>query len=227
MRTIRDWINECKQYLVTENMTGLWPWRDKLVTWLNISDNYKLADKISAINLGPFIEDTDLDYIARVQKDGLNNIVMLLEVQYVSQYNKIFLSHKGIDKPFIREFAQTLKIIGFDPWIDEDAMAAGTTLERGILKGMKESCAAIFFITPQFEDTNFLASEIDYAISEKRVKGDSFAIITLQFQGENGNVGNVPELLHRFVWKKPKTELEALREILRALPFNIYIEKNV
>ena len=133
---------------------------------------------------------------------------------------RIFLSHKGADKQLVREYKRTLEELGFDPWLDEDAMSAGTELERGILQGFKDSCAAIFFITPSFKDENYLATEVDYAIAEKRNKAERFSIITLVFE-EDGIKGTVPSLLHRYVWKEPKNDLEALREILRALPVQV------
>lgn len=77
---------------------------------------------------------------------------------------KIFLSHKGVDKPVTREYFRVLKTLGFDPWLDEDAMVAGTPLERGILDGFEQSCAAVFFVTPSFQDENYLATEVNYAI---------------------------------------------------------------
>ena len=67
-------------------------------------------------------------------------------------------------------------------------------------------------------DEGYLETEINYAIQERRKKGDKFAIITLQFVDDDGSVGTIPELLKTYVWKKPKTMLEALREIVRALP---------
>ena len=132
---------------------------------------------------------------------------------------KIFLSHKGADKPRVREFKKTLEQLGFDPWLDEDAMRAGTELERGILKGFSESCAAVFFITANFKDENFLASEVNYALSEKRKKGDKFAIITIVFDAASRS--NVPDLLHQYVWKEPVSDLEAFREIVAALPVQV------
>ena len=42
--------------------------------------------------------------------------------------------------------------------------------------------------------------------------------MTLQFVDASGNAGEIPELLKSYVWKTPKTSLEALREIVRALP---------
>lgn len=133
---------------------------------------------------------------------------------------KIFLSHKGSDKPLVRQFKDTLDLLGFSPWLDEDSMPAGTPLDRGILEGFHNSCAAVFFITPHFKDENYLATEVDYAISEKQKKGEKFAIITLVF-GDGIARGEVPDLLRRYVWKEPKSELEALREIIRALPVHV------
>jgi hypothetical protein len=111
-----------------------------------------------------------------------------------------------------------LKAIGFDPWLDEDAMPAGTELERGILQAFKDSCAAVFFITPNFVDEGYLRTEVNYAMAERRAKGERFAIVTIVFTGKKGEKGSVPELLKQFVWKEPSTELEALTEILRSLP---------
>ena len=103
-------------------------------------------------------------------------------------------------------------------WLDEDAMPAGTSLERGLLRGMQDSCGVVFFITPSFKDEGFLETEKNDAIQEKRRKRNKFAIVTLQFVDANGNAGEIPELLKSYVLKTPKTSLEALREIVRALP---------
>ncbi|ACN15017.1 hypothetical protein HRM2_19160 [Desulforapulum autotrophicum HRM2] len=131
---------------------------------------------------------------------------------------QVFLSHKGVDKDMVINFKKTLDLLGYSPWLDEDAMPAGTPLERGILQGMKSSCGAVFFITPSFKDEGYLETEINYAIQEWREKKDKFSLITLQFIDVNGDAGVIPDLLKPYVWKTPKTELEALCEIIRALP---------
>ncbi|MCY3714085.1 MAG: toll/interleukin-1 receptor domain-containing protein [Gemmatimonadetes bacterium] len=136
----------------------------------------------------------------------------------VSDAKKVYLSHKSADKPIVVDYKGTLELLGFEPWLDEDAMPAGTTLERGLIQGMKDSCGAVFFITPSFEDEGYLKTEVDYAIQEKRRKGDKFAIITLLFECEEDGRASVPDLLRPYVWKQPRTQLEALREIVRALP---------
>ncbi len=132
---------------------------------------------------------------------------------------KIFLSHKGADKQMVRKYFYLLKELGFDPWLDEDAMVAGAKLNRGILKGFEESCAAVFFVTPLFKDEDYLEDEVDYAIDEKKSKKDKFSIITLALKDGKDEIGVVPDLLRRkYVYKEPTSELEAFREIIRALP---------
>lgn len=142
----------------------------------------------------------------------------------MTQYRRVFLSHKGADKPMIRRFDEVLKVIGFDTWLDEDAMPAGTELHRGIQKGFADSCGAVFFITPNFVDESHLRNEINYAISEKTKKGDRFSIITLAFKDGNNVRGNVPEALSAYVWKNPDSELEGLEEILKALPLSTNVQ---
>ena len=85
----------------------------------------------------------------------------------------------------------------------------------------KDSCAAVFFITHNFKDEKFLGQEVNYAIAEKRDKGDRFQIIAIVFQSEKGEKGVIPDLLRPYVWVEPETELEVLNEILRALPIEV------
>lgn len=136
----------------------------------------------------------------------------------ISNSKKIFLSHKGSDKDMVIDFKNTLELIGYEPWLDEEAMPAGVPVERAVLQGMKDSCAVVFFITPSFKDEGYLETEINYAIQEKREKGDEFVIITLLFDSSGDGTIEVPELLKPYVWKTPNTPLRALREIIRALP---------
>ena len=135
-----------------------------------------------------------------------------------SNSKKVFLSHNASDKSMVIDFKETLKLLGYDPWIDDDAMPAGAQVDRAIAKGMIDSCAVVFFITASFQDKGYLQAEIDLAVQQKREKGDRFSIITLVFSGAGGNEAEIPDLLKPYVWKSPSTRLEALREIVRALP---------
>jgi len=130
---------------------------------------------------------------------------------------RIFLSHKSVDKDIVRRYYDALNSLGFSPWLDETDLPAGQKLERGILKGFEESCAAVFFITENFADEDYLASEVDYARMQKRAKGDKFTIITLCYPGAN----EVPGLLKPFVYKTVSNDLEGFNEVVRALPVEL------
>jgi TIR domain len=150
-----------------------------------------------------------------------NPIPQPLQPQSPSQPKRIFLSHKGADKPRVEAYYDTLKLLGFDPWLDREDMPVGTVLERGLHKGMEESCAVVFFITPNFKDENFLETEITYALHQRRKKGEkNFAIIMIVFK-DGEKTGKVPSILEPYVWGNPGGELEALHAILKALPVKV------
>jgi hypothetical protein len=96
-------------------------------------------------------------------------------------------------------------------------MPAGANLERELLNGFAESCAVVFFITDNFKDENYLATEVDSAVMQKRKKGKKFAVITFQYS----ETAPIPELLMRFVYKRVTNDLDGFRELIRALPIEL------
>jgi hypothetical protein len=203
--------------------TGIGEMSEGLIGFPEITESNRNAVRQ---RLEKFFQAKDCDAVVLV---GPNGAIAQTEFEYMLRKHehymglapmKLFLSHKGADKATIREYKKLLEELGLSPWLDEDAMSAGTELERGILKGFEDSCAAIFFVTPNYKDENYLATEIDYAIAEKRKKGNKFSIVTLVLD-VNGQKGSVPSLLTRYVWKEPVGELEAVREILRAIPIQV------
>jgi hypothetical protein len=167
------------------------------------------------------VDVEEREVFGKIRKETIVQFLITNSEIEASMPKRIFLSHKGVNKPLIRDYFDVLRSIGFDPWLDEDAMVAGVPLERALLAGMKESCAAVFFITPEYRDENYLASEVNYAMAQKREKGERFSIITLVLEDSEGNKGVVPELLRQYVWKEPATVLLGLKEILRALPIQM------
>lgn len=145
-----------------------------------------------------------------VQAVPLNRIPTSREV-------KIFLSHKSVDKPLVYRYYNGLKALGFDPWLDEPNMPAGANLERELLRGFEESCAAVFFITENFKDEKYLATEVDYAVLEKRKKDKKFAIITLRYT----NASPVPGLLTPYVYTNVANDLDGFQALVRALPIEL------
>lgn len=130
---------------------------------------------------------------------------------------KIFLSHKSADKPLVYRYFYALRTVGFDPWLDESNMPAGANLERELLRGFEESCAAVFFITDNFKDDKYLAAEVDYAIMQKRKKDKKFAIVTLRY----ANAAAIPALLKPYIYKEVANDLEGFDALVKALPIEL------
>jgi hypothetical protein len=111
----------------------------------------------------------------------------------------IFLSHSGKDKMLVKEVHDTLEAIGFIPWLDAEKMPAGRPLHRDLEEGMTSSCAAVFFITPNFEDASYIRREINSAVRQETEKGDRFRIITLLLNGATEE--KVPGVLRDYVYR--------------------------
>lgn len=193
-----------------------------------LSKNYSMLDPILIMFPSVFQAPKDsveerikIDITYKIAQSILDKEIKNYEEKKEMENNtEVFLSHKSNDKSLVREIALTLSSIGYSPWLDEDKMKAGANLERSIRSGFENSCAAVFFITPNFKDEGYLASEIDYAIAEKREKGDKFVIITLLIPDDKGSYGEVPKLLKSYVWKEIEP-IQAIRTIVEALPIKL------
>lgn len=183
----------------------------------------KTDDRVTVFRsliIRPFVEDfgNRLAEVANLASPEARELqaVPLNRIPSKSE-TKIFLSHKSVDKPIVRKYFNALKEVGFNPWFDEPEMPAGANLERDIFKGFEESCAAVFFITDNFVDEQYLAAEIDYAVMQKRKKGKKFSIITLRYS----DAAPVPGLLTPYIYKNISNDLEGIFEIVRALPVEL------
>lgn len=212
-----------KERLLNNNIKWIWEhagkwWIDTDLLYSELSPPLYRHTWISGV-VNPII-DIDTRNSKDSETTDLLMIITKVEMDKATPKN-IFLSHRSIDKPIVLKYFSLLKELGFQPWLDDDAMVAGIPLERGLLEGMKKSCAAVFFITPNCRDEDFIATEINYAMTEKRLKKDKFSIISLLIPSFDGKKGEVPELLKQYVWKEPQNDLDGMREIIRALPITL------
>jgi hypothetical protein len=200
-----DWLRHEKKnwWLDVDRLKGTFP-------NLKLHGNWR-----GQIPCEPEVEDENGGTVAPI----ITQVVFSILPDEVPQMQgrKIFLSHKGEDKKLVRRFQRALEVIGYEVWLDEKNLKAGDQLERGILKGFEESCAAVFFITENFKDERYLKAEINYAIAQVRTREEHFKIITLAFKKGRSRV-EIPSLLKSYVWKSPATELDAFVEIVKALP---------
>lgn len=221
--TIREAIKSIQEVINQNKIDWL---RFSKPNWIFSSDSFKFSfPQYSQENWlhGEFVVDFERSTrsgpvpMGGISRDSTFCRFYITKDLIVDQLPKrIFLSHKSDNKDLVREFKKTLEAVGLDPWLDEDEMPPGTPLHRGIREGFKNSCAAVFFITPEFVDEKVIANEINYAMGEKTNKGEKFSIISLVFESDNKK-GIVPELLKQYVWCEPKNHLAAFREIIRAL----------
>ncbi|MGP5516506.1 toll/interleukin-1 receptor domain-containing protein [Psychrobacter alimentarius] len=226
----KDFLNIDEEVFIRDHPTII---KDSLVINADnlydfLLENYSMLDPVLIIF--PSIFQASKDSIEEQIKNNITykmaksildkEIKSYEEKKQMENNTEVFLSHKSDDKSLVREIALTLSSIGYSPWLDEDKMKAGANLERSIRSGFENSCAAVFFITPNFKDEGYLASEIDYAIAEKREKGDKFVIITLLIPDDKGSYGEVPRLLKSYVWKEVKP-IQAIRTIIEALPIEL------
>jgi hypothetical protein len=137
--------------------------------------------------------------------------------RHAMENSRIFLSHKGANKPLIGKVDQTLRLLGLKTWFDRDDLAAGDTLVRGVDNAFAECSAAVFFLSGQFADAGVIQREIDRAIHEQAMRADGFKVIPIVLAQHGGSDDLVPKPLQTLVWKTVD-DIDILPTILRALP---------
>lgn len=130
----------------------------------------------------------------------------------------IFLSHRTPEKPRVQRYYTVLQNLGYSPWLDIEAMPAGTVPHRGIQDGIEKSCAAVFFVTESFTVDHWIATEIEHAIERHTKLGpDRFSIITLLCYPD----ATAPKELAEFIFKHIENDLDGLNHIVRGLPIQL------
>lgn len=140
--------------------------------------------------------------------------------QLQMERSRIFLSHKGVNKPFIAKVDSALRMIGLRTWFDQDDLPAGDVLVRGVDNAFEGCSAAVFFISGDFADASFIAREIDRALHECTVRPDSFRIIPLVLAQHGGTDERMPKPLQTLVWKTVD-DVDVVPTILRSLPSDV------
>lgn len=134
--------------------------------------------------------------------------------------SRIFLSHKGINKPLVEKIDRALRLLNLKTWFDRDDLAAGDTLVRGVDNAFAGCAAAVFFISSDYVDAGVISKEIDRAVHEAALRKDSFRIIPLVLAQHGGSDEHVPSPFQTLVWKTID-DVEIVPIILRALPASV------
>lgn len=134
--------------------------------------------------------------------------------------SRIFLSHRGINKPLIGKVDRALRLLNLKTWFDRDDLAAGDSLVRGVDNAFSSCAAAVFFISGEYADAGVIRKEIDRAVHEAAMRGELFRIIPLVLFQHGGSDDRVPSPLQTLVWKTVD-DVEIVPTILRALPATV------
>lgn len=134
--------------------------------------------------------------------------------------SRIFLSHKGINKPLVDKVDRALRLLNLKTWFDRDDLAAGDTLVRGVDDAFAGCAAAVFFISGEYVDAGVIRKEVDRAVHEAAMRGDQFRVIPLVLSQHGGSDDKVPTPLQTVVWKTVE-DVEIVPTILRGLPATV------
>ena len=134
--------------------------------------------------------------------------------------SRIFLSHKGINKPLVEKIDRALRLLNLKTWFDVDDLAAGDALVRGVDNAFAGCAAAVFFISADYVDAGVISKEIDRAVHEATMREELFRIIPLVLKQHGGSDEHVPGPLQTLVWKTVD-DIEIVPTILRALPSSV------
>ncbi len=166
------------------------------------------------------------DDSAKSQKEAAGLAVAQLMIawaqkrRHAMENSRIFLSHKGANKPLIDKVDQALRLVGLKTWFDRDDLTAGDALVRGVDNAFAECSAAIFFLSGQFTDAGVIQREIDRAIHEQAMRPDGFRIIPIVLAQHGGSDDRVPAPLKMLVWKTVD-DIDVVPTILKALPDSV------
>lgn len=131
--------------------------------------------------------------------------------------SRIFLSHKGVNKPLIERVDRALRLLNLKTWFDRDDLVAGDPLVRGVDSAFASCGAAVFFISGEYIDAGVIRKEVDRALHEAAMRTEAFRVIPLVLAQHGGTDERVPAPLQTLVWKTVN-DVDIVPTILRGLP---------
>lgn len=137
--------------------------------------------------------------------------------QQEMENSRIFLSHRGVNKPLIERVDHALRLLSLKTWFDRDDLAAGDTLVRGVDDAFAGCGAAVFFISGEYLDAGVIRKEVDRALHEATMREEQFRVIPLVLAQHGGTDELVPAPLRTVVWKTVD-DVDIVPTILRGLP---------
>ena len=126
---------------------------------------------------------------------------------------RLFLCHANEDKPQVRKVYQRLKVEGFEPWFDEEALLPGQLWRQEIPKALRSSdFILIFFSQTSIRKIGYVQNEFKLALDTWKQIPEGM-IHTIPVLLDNCDV---PEQFREFHWVALSDE-RGFQRILRAI----------
>ena len=131
------------------------------------------------------------------------------------KYHGVFLSHTGVDKPFVRQLSADLMARGVERvWLDEAEIDIGDSLIAKIEQGIKLSRYIVVVLSKKSIDAPWVKKELDIAMNREIASGEVVVLPLLYEECE------LPEFLKGKLYadfSKPEEYEAVLAKLLRRL----------
>ena len=135
------------------------------------------------------------------------------------EYRSVFLSHVSEDKEqIVCPFARALDVVGIPYWLDEAELKWGTSLTRGINKGLATSDFVVPFISKKFIERGWPEAELGSALAAQ-MKDGSTRLLPI-FVADKKEVLKEYPVLDTLIYKEWKIGINKLVKELKAIVGN-------
>lgn len=83
---------------------------------------------------------------------------------------KVFISHSSVDKPFVRDLAQSIQAEGFQVWLDEKELLVGDAFPNKISDALKSAPVILVVVSSAAIKSRWLEFELNHA-TQKMIEG--------------------------------------------------------
>ena len=89
---------------------------------------------------------------------------------------QVFLSYARSDEKFARELSSELTKHGLAVWLDEEQVLPGDNLHQCVADALKKSNAMVVLLSPEAMKSEFVRSEINYALGNPKYEHRLFPV---------------------------------------------------
>jgi hypothetical protein len=122
---------------------------------------------------------------------------------------KVFLSYSAKDRPWVSEFASTLKEEGVAAWFDVFELTPGERWKEKIQEALRASSTLVVILSPNSVDSPWTFFELGAAIADNK------RIVPVVI--EDIPVERLPSLITQFQFLRESSPREAGRRVAQAL----------